>query len=315
MPRPRPSAGGAMHGSTQPLDRWGRCAGRRGRSPSSSSGCSRQHFRERADKDVDGVITQKNVFPDWKVENWHVYPDPRARFADPPGAPGPPAVPAGRLRRLGRLAEPPAPRPRRHRPVRGDGYLDCIAALGRREPGRGRRRGQREKERQKGTEIAGPKADSPTRSRRRAELAGPHGQGRLARPGTRGRRRRVGQLRPGRSPARTRPFRLRLEQAVELALFNSREFQDRREDLYLAALPVTLERYSFAAQAFAAEQIIRESIGRDVARRRRRAAGGSTPTPGSAACSPPGPNCSSGSPTRSSSTCPAAEPADAASRT
>ena len=55
-------------------------------------------------------------------------------------------------------------------------------------------------------------------------------------------------------------FRLRLDQAVELAIFNSREFQDRREDLYLAALPVTLERFSFAAQAFAAERIIRQSI-------------------------------------------------------
>jgi len=44
----------------------------------------------------------------------------------------------------------------------------------------------------------------------------------------------------------------------------AREFQDRREDLYLAALPVTLERFRFAAQAFATEQIIRTSAGRDV---------------------------------------------------
>ncbi|MFO0848225.1 MAG: hypothetical protein U0871_06680 [Gemmataceae bacterium] len=54
-----------------------------------------------------------------------------------------------------------------------------------------------------------------------------------------------------------------MNQAVELAIFNSREFQDRREDLYLAALPVTLERFNFAAQAFAAENLIRQSTGRD----------------------------------------------------
>ena len=46
-------------------------------------GCSREQFRMRADKDVEGVISQKNLFPDWKVENWHVYPDSRARYADP----------------------------------------------------------------------------------------------------------------------------------------------------------------------------------------------------------------------------------------
>ena len=47
-----------------------------------------------------------------------------------------------------------------------------------------------------------------------------------------------------------KPYKLKLDQAVELAIFNSREFQDRREDLYLAALPVTLERFQFSAQAF-----------------------------------------------------------------
>ena len=34
------------------------------------SGCSRKHYRERADKDVTGIITQKNVFPEWDVRNW-----------------------------------------------------------------------------------------------------------------------------------------------------------------------------------------------------------------------------------------------------
>ncbi|HXG12198.1 MAG TPA: TolC family protein, partial [Gemmataceae bacterium] len=37
----------------------------------------------------------------------------------------------------------------------------------------------------------------------------------------------------------------------------------RREDLYLAALPVTLERFAFAAQWFATEEAIRERFGRE----------------------------------------------------
>ncbi|AMV27963.1 hypothetical protein VT84_26400 [Gemmata sp. SH-PL17] len=60
-------------------------------------------------------------------------------------------------------------------------------------------------------------------------------------------------------------YRLKLDQAIELGLFNAREYQDRREDLYLIALPVTLERFNFAAQAFFTEQVIRESTGRQLA--------------------------------------------------
>src|SRR5213076_2445992 len=60
---------------------------------SAGPGCSRKFFRERADCDVAGVITQKNVFPDWAVKNWHVYPDPRARFADPFNPDRPPYPP------------------------------------------------------------------------------------------------------------------------------------------------------------------------------------------------------------------------------
>ncbi len=54
---------------------------------------------------------------------------------------------------------------------------------------------------------------------------------------------------------------MKLEQACELGLINSREYQDAREDLYMTALPVTLERFGFAAQFFAAGQIIREWSG------------------------------------------------------
>jgi hypothetical protein len=58
-------------------------------------------------------------------------------------------------------------------------------------------------------------------------------------------------------------YLLTLDQAAELAMFNSREYQDNRENLYLTALPVTLQRFSFMAQFFAAEQAIRAYTGRN----------------------------------------------------
>src|SRR5205823_1440434 len=59
-----------------------------------------------------------------------------------------------------------------------------------------------------------------------------------------------------------RPFLVNLEQAVELGLINSREYQDRREDLYMTALPVTLQRGALVAQPWATEQAFRERTGR-----------------------------------------------------
>jgi hypothetical protein len=89
-------------------------------------GCTRHHFRNRADKDVEGIITQKNVFPDWQVKNWNVYPNPRARFADqsnPDRPPYPPDDPAARV------LSPNPQRPTKKSGVGrvdGDGYLAML---------------------------------------------------------------------------------------------------------------------------------------------------------------------------------------------
>ena len=56
-------------------------------------------------------------------------------------------------------------------------------------------------------------------------------------------------------------FLLKLEDTVELALINSREYQSVREDLYLAALPVTQQRFSFAWQWAAIENAVRQWAG------------------------------------------------------
>src|SRR5262249_47353085 len=55
---------------------------------------------------------------------------------------------------------------------------------------------------------------------------------------------------------------LTLDQSVELGLINSREYQSRRESVYLAALPVTTERFAFCAQPSAFFEIARERFGR-----------------------------------------------------
>jgi hypothetical protein len=48
-----------------------------------SSGCSRGHYRTRADNEASDLIREKNCDPRWKVEDLTVYSDPRSRFYDP----------------------------------------------------------------------------------------------------------------------------------------------------------------------------------------------------------------------------------------
>src|SRR5271157_5566098 len=60
-------------------------------------GCTRVFFRKQADKEVSEVLANKDKYEAWKIENWHVYPDPQARFAevgDPDRPPKPPDDPA-----------------------------------------------------------------------------------------------------------------------------------------------------------------------------------------------------------------------------
>src|SRR5262245_14794182 len=86
-------------------------------------GCGRQHWRQRADKDVAGVISQKNIFPEWRVLNWYVYPDPRARFADPTRPDRPPYPPDDYAARL------LSPNPQRPSKKSGVGRIDGDAYI------------------------------------------------------------------------------------------------------------------------------------------------------------------------------------------
>lgn len=188
-------------------------------------GCSRQAYRDRADRDVEAVISQKNVVPQWQVQNWHVYPDSRARFADP-GNPDFPAHPPDDY--AAKVLSPNPQRPGKGGSGRheGDGWLQNLTEW-----------------------DASNRADDTAHG---LDEATPPPQANATPTETDPEREAYQQA------LRTdaRGYRIRMDQAVELGLYNSREFQDRREDLYLAALPVTLLRYSFTAQAVAASEAI-----------------------------------------------------------
>jgi hypothetical protein len=225
-----------------------------------AGGCTRPFFRNQADKEVSEVLAQKDKYPAWKIDNWHIYPDQRARFADPSDPDHPPKPPDDPA------AYDLSPNPQKAgkagiERIEGKGYLELIAKWD--QENRERRAREEAEEKDKSGEP--PKADE--------EEEGPEVQ---VAP--------VANNQAPREPTMKTPpvqkdalveakersflditgrpaYLLTLDQAAELAMFNSREFQDRRESLYLAALPVTVERFSFMAQFFAAQRAIREDSG------------------------------------------------------
>src|SRR5438876_1015143 len=59
----------------------------------SPAGCTHTFYRNKADEEVQHVLTEKNMHPEWAIREFHVYPDPRARFADPTNPDRPPMPP------------------------------------------------------------------------------------------------------------------------------------------------------------------------------------------------------------------------------
>jgi Outer membrane efflux protein len=225
-------------------------------------GCTRQFFRKAADKEVAEVLTEKDRYPDWRIEQYHVYPDPRARFADPTNPDRPPMPPDDPAA----WCLSPHPQKPPHGGVQyeeGSGYLQLIAEWD--EENRAEAAAAAEKtaagSRPNGqpTEKIATLPQEMGKSGPGEKPGAPENQPRATRPGV------VPTYTTSLSakPDARKPYLLKLEQAVELALINSREYQDARENLYLVALPVTLERFAFAAQLFAAEEAIRQWAGKD----------------------------------------------------
>jgi hypothetical protein len=226
-----------------------------------SAGCTRRFFRKQADKEVEQVLAQKDIYPDWKIENWWAYPHPLARFADntnPDRPPMPPDDPA---------AYDLSPNPQRPghagvKRVEGNGYMDLIVAWDKENRARLAERDAEEKRQKAGArdEAGGPSEESEVPEEPQKPAAGQPGEVVAPLPKT---------TPPGPNAdtgtsldiSHRRPYLMTLEQAAEMGMFNSREFQDRRENLYLAALPVTLQRFAFAAQYYAAEVAVRNYAG------------------------------------------------------
>ena len=91
------------------------------------AGCKREKYRQRTDRDVSGILAQKNVVPSAPIENWNVYPDGRARFADSTSPDRPPMPPDDEL---AKMLSPNPQRPGRAGifRVEGDGYMADIVS-------------------------------------------------------------------------------------------------------------------------------------------------------------------------------------------
>ena len=200
----------------------------------SQSGCTRRFFRNCADKEVHAILADKDRYPFWKIENYHVYPHPEARFANPTNPDCPPMPPDDQAAKY-LSPNPQHPGKAGIAYLEGDGYLHLLAqwdAMNRARLQSAKvARGQSPEEDDNTTGQTYQSEGNATKELQE-EVA----------PETKG-------------------YLITLDQAIELGLINSREYQNRREDLYLTALPVTLQRFGFAPQFFFTEQAIREKFG------------------------------------------------------
>jgi outer membrane protein TolC len=197
-------------------------------------GCTRYFYRNQADKEVNDILAEKDKFPAWwKIEQYHVYPDPRARFADPTNPDRPPMPPDDET--AYKLSpHPQAPGHAGVGTVAGTAYLEMIKVWD--EQNRAER--EAESQRADAEHTDGGAGTSPERIRGPIKIL-------FDEPLT----------------AQLKGFLLKLDQAVELGVINSRQYQNFREGLYEAALPVTLQRYSFAYQWTATETAVRQWAG------------------------------------------------------
>jgi hypothetical protein len=208
------------------------------------AGCTRPFYRKKADEEVADILREKDRYPAWKLESSHVYPDPRSRFADtanldhPPMPPDDPAT-------ADRSPSPQKPGKAGVVLLESNGYLDLLATWD--AENRAAEAARRQKEKQAGTR-------DPDSARSTPGASSTDGT-----PGSAGTTEFPDPLTSTNGP---QPFLLELDQAVELGLTNSREFQDRREDLYLQALPVTAERFAFASQFAITEELLRQRLGK-----------------------------------------------------
>ena len=190
-----------------------------------AAGCTRKFYRKRTDDDVVGLLTEKNQNPNWLVESWYIYPDQRARFSDNSNPDRPPKPPDD----LASYILSPDSQPRHHTKLMESSiYLKYLETWDLEN---------RAKLTQRPTVARAQAIDYADISEETASTF------------------------ESVLKSNCKTYMINLEQSAELALFNSREYQDRREDLYAAALPLTVERFSFVSQFFATQLAVREATG------------------------------------------------------
>jgi hypothetical protein len=225
----------------------------------SFSGCTRRFFQRRADAEVDAVMAQKDKYPQWKLADYYIWPHPLSRFADPTDwnrPPMPPDDPAA----WDLSPHPQRPLLRGYNYWQGTGYLELMRQWdeeNRTKKDEERRKKEAEEE-DEGEEPLLP-GETKTFDQRAAEVNAQI-ERELNSPTTTTEglpedfAAALGKDKP-------KPFLLNLEQITELGFMNSREFQTNRESLYLTALALTAERFTFIAQPFFTETLIRERSG------------------------------------------------------
>ena len=251
------------------------------------AGCTRSFFRKSADNEVDGVLTEKDTNPLWKIEQYHVYPDARSRWADPSNPDRPPMPPDDHST-FALSPHPQQPGKSGVGYVQGTAWLEMIKTWDKENRDeRKKRQEQEEKDAEEkdagelaawpapGWDVGVSLPHSPWRYFPRSLFLGPDPAinselillgGKDSRPGDTG-----GVSDSDRHPvatffdeplkAKEPGFLLKLEQSVELGVLNSRQYQTFREELYEAALPVTQQRFNFAFQWAAGEDFIRQWAG------------------------------------------------------
>jgi hypothetical protein len=247
-----------------------------------SLGCTRPFYRKKADEEVAEILAYKDKYPDWGIEKWHVYADPKARYADnsdPDRPPKPPDDPAA----YDLAPNPQKPGKAGVARIEGTGYLELMAQWDREN----RERVAKSEAEENPRSIAPPIPEEQEPPREGSVKADHKG---VAKPGPAPGHdtatvKTVSFVPDMEGPMMTLPARrdviaevksrslvdvtdrptylLTLDQATELAMINSREYQDQRENLYLAALAVTQQRFAFTSQFFAAQEAIREYTGRN----------------------------------------------------
>jgi hypothetical protein len=186
-----------------------------------AGGCTRSFYRESADREVNDILAEKDKYPQWKIEQYHVYPDARSRYADPTNPDRPPMPPDDEAA----WKMSPHPQKPSHKGVSdvwGTAYLEMIKQWD--EENRTERQGLNVAARGAKKHPVQTFFDEPLNAPRKG-------------------------------------FLLKMDQSIELGVINSPTYQNFREELFLTTLPVTQQRFSFAYQWAAIADFIRQYAG------------------------------------------------------